>query len=237
MFRGVTTLKLKFGPTKTSEFIENSSNKSLSWENVFTSDSQVPKHPPSKNNHLKHPVLNFIGYHLDDFESLPWKKYDWKSPKHPSIWNHIVLWRFFCSATLRSTNISERLRCHRPNLCALEMSGSCRCTDPDDDWLVVSTPLKNISQIRNLPQVGVKIKNIWNHHLDDFSIHENPWAPMTAPMVNGSPWPPNSRMECYLKLGLLGSLIGIFPQNWWFHRAHDGSMGRTVYLLRWMVDF
>ena len=36
-------------------------------------------------------------------------------------------------------------------------------------WLVVSTPLKNISsqigQIGNLPQVGVKIKNIWNHHL------------------------------------------------------------------------
>ena len=33
-------------------------------------------------------------------------------------------------------------------------------------WLVVSTPLKNISQIGNLPQIGVKIKNIWNHHLD-----------------------------------------------------------------------
>ena len=28
------------------------------------------------------------------------------------------------------------------------------------DWLVVSTPLKNISQIGNLPQIGVKIKNI-----------------------------------------------------------------------------
>ena len=31
--------------------------------------------------------------------------------------------------------------------------------------LVVSTPLKNISQHGNLPQIGVKIKNIWNHHL------------------------------------------------------------------------
>ena len=31
--------------------------------------------------------------------------------------------------------------------------------------LVVSTHLKNLSQIGNLPQVGVKIKNIWNHHL------------------------------------------------------------------------
>ena len=27
-------------------------------------------------------------------------------------------------------------------------------------WLVVSTYLKNISQIGNLPQIGVKIKNI-----------------------------------------------------------------------------
>ena len=27
-------------------------------------------------------------------------------------------------------------------------------------WLVVSNPLKNISQIGNLPQIGVKIKNI-----------------------------------------------------------------------------
>ena len=31
-------------------------------------------------------------------------------------------------------------------------------------WLVVSTHLKNFSQIGNLPQVGMKIKNVWNHH-------------------------------------------------------------------------
>ena len=33
-------------------------------------------------------------------------------------------------------------------------------------WLTVSTHLKNISQHGNLPQIGVNIKNIWNHHLD-----------------------------------------------------------------------
>ena len=32
-------------------------------------------------------------------------------------------------------------------------------------WLVVSTQLKNISQNGNLPQIGVKIKNCWNHRL------------------------------------------------------------------------
>ena len=31
---------------------------------------------------------------------------------------------------------------------------------------MVSTHLKNISQIGNLPQIGMKMKNIWNHHLD-----------------------------------------------------------------------
>ena len=32
-------------------------------------------------------------------------------------------------------------------------------------WLVVSTHLKNISQVGNLPEIVVKIKNIRNHHL------------------------------------------------------------------------
>ena len=36
-------------------------------------------------------------------------------------------------------------------------------------WLVVSTHLKNISQIGSFPQVGVKIKNIWNHQPDYIS--------------------------------------------------------------------
>ena len=30
--------------------------------------------------------------------------------------------------------------------------------------MAISTPLKNISQIGNLPQIGMKIKHIWNHH-------------------------------------------------------------------------
>ena len=38
------------------------------------------------------------------------------------------------------------------------------------DWLVVEpTPLKNIRQNGNLLQVGVKIKDIWNHHRVDDS--------------------------------------------------------------------
>ncbi len=37
-------------------------------------------------------------------------------------------------------------------------------------WLVVSTHLKNINQIRNLPQIRVNIKNVWNHHLDIYDL-------------------------------------------------------------------
>ena len=32
-------------------------------------------------------------------------------------------------------------------------------------WWVVSTHLKNIGRIGNLPQIGIKTKNSWNHHL------------------------------------------------------------------------
>ena len=47
-------------------------------------------------------------------------------------------------------------------------------------WLVVSTHLKNISQICSLPQIGVKIKNVWNHQpvFGSFSI---PTLPETKP--------------------------------------------------------
>ena len=38
-----------------------------------------------------------------------------------------------------------------------------------ENWLVVSTHLKNISQMGNLPQIGVKIKNVSNHHLENVS--------------------------------------------------------------------
>ena len=44
----------------------------------------------------------------------------------------------------------------------------------DDDWLVVSTHLKNISQMGNLPHIEVKINNVWNHHLDDKFLLEKP---------------------------------------------------------------
>ena len=61
--------------------------------------------------------------------------------------------------------------------------------------LVVSTHLKNISQNGNLPQIGVKMKNIWNHHLENdhphrcfliSSIHFTPTPVCLLPRNEGS---------------------------------------------------
>ena len=41
------------------------------------------------------------------------------------------------------------------------LPSTCRFWSSMIHWLVVSTHLKNISQNENLPQVGMKIKNIW----------------------------------------------------------------------------
>ena len=43
-------------------------------------------------------------------------------------------------------------------------------------WLVVSTHWKNINQNENLPQVGVKIKNIANHHPEMALWNGCPWG-------------------------------------------------------------
>ena len=44
-------------------------------------------------------------------------------------------------------------------------------------WLVVSTHLKNTSQNGNLPQIGVKIINIWNHLLEKVHMLDLPSHP------------------------------------------------------------
>ena len=53
-------------------------------------------------------------------------------------------------------------------------------------WLVVEpTHLKNISQIGNLPQIVVKTKNIWNHHLVlDQPVQNTNSVPQKTNMTN-----------------------------------------------------
>ena len=55
---------------------------------------------------------------------------------------------------------------------------------------MVSTHLKNISQIGNLPQIEVKIRKIWNHHLENKQTNTF-WGELnkshTPPKFNSSP--------------------------------------------------
>ena len=65
--------------------------------------------------------------------------------------------------------------------------GSQNYINKINNWLVVSTHLKNISQNGNLPQVGMKIKNIWNHHLDNHESHPWPGDKNEDPQTNDFP--------------------------------------------------
>ena len=73
-----------------------------------------------------------------------------------------VFWRWTFAQSEKETGairgVSQQKRCKTTTMIE------------KNNWLVVSTPLKNIRQNGNLPQVGMKIKNIWNHHLDNNSV-------------------------------------------------------------------
>ena len=59
------------------------------------------------------------------------------------------------------------------------------------NWLVVEpTHLKNISQNGNIPQIGMKTKNIWNHNLDEPCIKIWFIIQLKEPfnMQRGRPW-------------------------------------------------
>ncbi len=70
---------------------------------------------------------------------------------------------------------------------------------------MVSTHLKNISQIGSFPQIGTKIKNIWNHH-PVFLFVENTWKhpPVFFPPVDVFLW---RRFEC------------LAQKSWMFRKA------------------
>ena len=86
-------------------------------------------------------------------------------------------------------------------------------------WLVVSTPLNNISHNGNVPQIGVKIKNIWNHHLDHFSSAalETPppvWAKIQS--CSQAYWP----LDCH-----------------WLHDRKDPGEKSMIGRVQWLICF
>ena len=76
--------------------------------------------------------------------------------------------------------------------------------------LVLSTPLKNISQIGSSPQVGVNKKNVWKHHLAKKLICNNPqetWI-LRVTVVEASPL---QTTIYFLRLG--GSLLSVLSRQ------------------------
>ena len=73
--------------------------------------------------------------------------------------------------------------------------GSYKNNIKKKQWLVGgSTHLKNMSQIGSFPQVGVKINNIWNHHLEWMTTHTSRLFTLAAkpscPQISKSICPP-----------------------------------------------
>ena len=76
--------------------------------------------------------------------------------------------------------------------------------------MVVSNPFKNISQVGSFPQVGMKIKNLWNHHLVNMTPYKSPpfLDVATLPQTNIAP---ENWMVGRLITFLLGG-FGLWPQ-------------------------
>ncbi len=99
----------------------------------------------------------FFGYKLFSIrkEKKTWKNNEPPMPppsfellRHREEINHfLTLWEVWQASTQKKKHVFKHSK---------------------ESWLVASTHLTNISQIWNLPQIGVKIKNIWNHHLDGY---------------------------------------------------------------------
>ena len=70
---------------------------------------------------------------------------------------------------------------------------------------MVSTHLKNISQIGNLPQIGVKIWKNWNHHLDKLSR-----KPGQAPNDDRNSLQPHRTFRCNTAFRLSGDARGLY---------------------------
>ena len=86
--------------------------------------------------------------------------------------------------------------------------------DHRENWLVVSTHLKNISQIGNIPQIGVQIENIWNHHLENGGktlgmVPFNNQPPWYTWQILGVYWVPIPQRGSWIILVLEMGSVGI----------------------------
>ena len=107
-------------------------------------------------------------------------------------------------------------------------------------WLVVSTHLKNISQIGSFPQVGVKIKNLWTHHLVFVFARQKRTDRTTKklPSRERIQYPnrgkgKSSSQKCRLGKGYLSSQEGIWYQTkkWTKNWTPKDTKGKTSIII------
>ena len=89
------------------------------------------------------------------------KKNNWTLLHEHGVHVPFFIMTDFCG---KNNSLAERFGCKsicfKPSKIGAE-------SENDQNWLVVSTHLKHISQIGSFPQIGLKIKDIWNHHLEN----------------------------------------------------------------------
>ena len=102
-----------------------------------------------------------------------------------------------------------------------------------DFELVVSTHVKNISEIGSFPQVGVKIKNIWNHHLDLYCLIPRKWVKKKWPLYKFR----DSRCFLFLPTPRTNVDVSVFQKHgrprcpWKLERAHIICIGISLTFL------
>ena len=85
----------------------------------------------------------------------------------------------------------------------------------NNNWLVVSTHLKNISQNGNLPQVGVKIKNIWVATNQIKHVERIPTCELSCQTLSNPPRPrKTARKDCMLGIFLSPKTLGKRRDLW-----------------------
>ena len=176
MFRGVTTLKLKFGPTKTSEFIENSSNK------------QIPE--LGKCFHIRFPSPETSSFKKQSPETSS-SKFHWL------LLGMILNLYIYMEKWLEITISIHPFEATSPSDCDVthRIFVPLKCLEVVDVLI-----LMGVSKNRDTPKWMVKIMEnpikmddlgypyFWKHPDDDFSIHEKSMGSHYG-SHDGSPWP------------------------------------------------
>ena len=145
-----------FTPPKTNMFAENSG-----WKTTFL----------SKWSLFRGTFISLRGVYLGitEFRSIKGQKSRLYVSACQVVW---PTWRFFCTSYLKAIYPSSNI--HNIPLTPKWISSHLSQTFPLQLFLVggFNPSEKYDRQNGNLPQIGMKIKHVWNHHLSQIKVKE-----------------------------------------------------------------